>query len=219
MAESPKNDVTSAAATLAWLNEEARVVREEIDQLRKQLQGVKRDADQERGELLVAVNQQLVLAALRAESVAEIALKDLALINARHNRRREQRPSPTLTRVCAVAGFGLTLCVWYVAFAGRHALFSSTASAVAGGAVVLALGAWLSRRVSGQADFNRESGATREPSALAALQLLSVRSEVSDSSQAGMPVARHGRADKNETKTLGVGDSRGTLGRCIWNES
>lgn len=83
MVEPSKKDTTAAAETLAWLNEQARVVREEIDQLRTQLQGVKHDADQERGELLVAVNQQLVLAALRAESVAEIALKDLALIKAR----------------------------------------------------------------------------------------------------------------------------------------
>jgi len=70
-------------ATLAWLNEQARAVRAEVEQLRTALSEAAPNADHEQSELLRAVNQQLVLAALRAESVAEIALNDLATSTAR----------------------------------------------------------------------------------------------------------------------------------------
>lgn len=80
------------AATLAWLNEQARGVRAEVDQLRAELAGATPDADRERGELLRAVNEQLVLAALRAESVAEIALKDLAGLTGREPRSGTAHP-------------------------------------------------------------------------------------------------------------------------------
>jgi len=83
MREPPDKVAAAPLATLAWLTEQARVVRTEVEQLRLELSGVTRDADHERSELLLAVNQQLMLAALRAESVAEIALNDLAELTAR----------------------------------------------------------------------------------------------------------------------------------------
>jgi signal transduction histidine kinase len=83
MNESPTGTAGEPATTLAWLNEQARVVRAEVDRLRAELAGAPPDTDHVRNELLRAVNEQLVLAALRAESVAAIALKDLAETSAR----------------------------------------------------------------------------------------------------------------------------------------
>jgi len=74
----------ATVATLASLNEQARAVRADIEQLRKSLLGATRNADHDQSKLLLAANEQLVLAALRAEAVAELARSDLAELAARH---------------------------------------------------------------------------------------------------------------------------------------
>jgi len=70
----------AAGGELAWLNEQAGAVRAEIERMRLDLQAAARDIDRDRVPLLLAANEQLVLAALRAQVVAEIALKDLAAV-------------------------------------------------------------------------------------------------------------------------------------------
>ena len=82
----------------------------------------------------------------------------LALLNARHDLRREQRAPRWVTVACAGAGLSLTLAAWYLAFSGRHALYSSTAGAVAGGALVLAMGAWGARRAGSQVHSRPSDG-------------------------------------------------------------
>jgi diguanylate cyclase len=82
MAEIPGEVAAVPGRELAWLNEQAAAVRAEIDHLRQDLLVVTRDIDSDRTALLLAANEQLVLAALRAEAVAEIAVQDLAAITA-----------------------------------------------------------------------------------------------------------------------------------------
>jgi amino acid transporter len=80
-----------------------------------------------------------------------LVLHLLALLNCRHNLHRAQRTVRCITLGCAVAGIGLTLTAWYLAFSGRHAAYSATAGTVAAGALVLALAAWCAQRSPVQA--------------------------------------------------------------------
>ena len=70
-------EVAAATRTLALLNEQADGLRAELGGLRRDLAEVQRSFSEVRGARLVEANEQLVLAALRAESIAQTAVKKL----------------------------------------------------------------------------------------------------------------------------------------------
>src|SRR5687768_2691204 len=69
--------VVTTTATLASLNEQADAVRAELEHLRQDLAQVQQDFSEARAVQLLEANEQLVLAALRAEAIAETALSNL----------------------------------------------------------------------------------------------------------------------------------------------
>lgn len=78
MAKPPETQkVAAARLTLARLHEEADALRAELAQLHRDLDKARHDSDVTRANLLRDANEQLVIAALQAESVAEHALSDL----------------------------------------------------------------------------------------------------------------------------------------------
>jgi len=70
--------VATKVRTLALLEEQERDLRAELLKLRAQLMELEREADGKRALDLQAANEQLVLAALHADSIAEEAVKNLA---------------------------------------------------------------------------------------------------------------------------------------------
>jgi diguanylate cyclase len=70
-------DVTAAARALALLNQQANEVRADIVRSRRELAQLQRDFDGARAAQLVEANEQLVLAALQAETIAEAATDHL----------------------------------------------------------------------------------------------------------------------------------------------
>ena len=70
-------DVTAAALALALLNQQANEVRADIVRSRRELAQLQRDFDGARAAQLVEANEQLVLAALQAETIAEAATGQL----------------------------------------------------------------------------------------------------------------------------------------------
>lgn len=76
---SPGSDAAAEAArTLALLNGQADVLRAELLALRQDLAQVERRSGTARGMTLLEANEQLVLAALRAQAIADAAKRDLA---------------------------------------------------------------------------------------------------------------------------------------------
>src|ERR1700692_877965 len=72
-----RGDVAAAAHALALLNEQADEVRADIARSRRELAKVQSEFGGSRAAQLVEANEQLVLAALQAESVAEAATDHL----------------------------------------------------------------------------------------------------------------------------------------------
>ena len=70
-------EVAAATRTLALLNQQADSLRAELVELRRDLAEVQRGFGEVRGAQLMEANQQLVLAALRAESIAQATVKKL----------------------------------------------------------------------------------------------------------------------------------------------
>ena len=70
-------DVAAAARTLALLNQQADEVRADIVRSRRELAKMQRDFDGTRAAQLLEANEQLVLAALQAETLAEAATDHL----------------------------------------------------------------------------------------------------------------------------------------------
>ncbi len=84
--------VAVAARTLALLNQQADALRSELATLKRDLEQVKRDLGETRDAQLREANEKLVLAAMRAQAIADAArrrLGDLA----------RSRPAPSLTLV------------------------------------------------------------------------------------------------------------------------
>ncbi len=78
MMERPqKRQVAAATRTLARLNEQADAVRAELARMLTSLADVRRDLSGKRGADLREANEQLVLAALQAETIAETAVNNL----------------------------------------------------------------------------------------------------------------------------------------------
>jgi len=69
--------VVTTARTLASLDEQADAVRAELARLRQDLAQVQHDFSEARAAQLLEANEQLVLAALRAETIAETAVSNL----------------------------------------------------------------------------------------------------------------------------------------------
>lgn len=84
--------VVAATRTLSLLNEHADGVRADLVKLRHDLANVQRDLDGPRTAELLAANEQLVLAALHADTVAETALRNLVALT-----RASQRDALTDT--------------------------------------------------------------------------------------------------------------------------
>ena len=76
--ESRAAQVARAADVLALLNAQADVVRSDLSLLRQDLAAVERDFHAAPGTLMREVNEQLVLAAMRAEAIADAATQRIA---------------------------------------------------------------------------------------------------------------------------------------------
>lgn len=87
---SGEQQVVVATRTLALLNQEADAVRAELLVLRQDLASVERDIGATPGAQLLQANEQLVLAALRAQAIAD---------SARRRLRELTRPGPALPQV------------------------------------------------------------------------------------------------------------------------
>lgn len=87
-----EREVAAAARTLALLNEHADGVRADLVKLRRDLANVQRGLDGARAAELLEANEQLVLAALHADTVAEKALRNLVALT-----RASQRDALTDT--------------------------------------------------------------------------------------------------------------------------
>ena len=72
-----KGDVAAATRMLALLNQQAEAIRADILRSRRELARVQHDYSDARAAQLVEANEQLVLAALQAESIAETATSHL----------------------------------------------------------------------------------------------------------------------------------------------
>lgn len=89
----PEDDkVRAAEQNLALLNAQADGLRTQLKQLRQELEVLQRQFDPDRSELIRQANEQLVLAALNAESIAEAARSNLD-----HLSRATQRDALTDT--------------------------------------------------------------------------------------------------------------------------
>lgn len=88
-----EREVAAAARTLALLNEHADGVRADLLKLRRDLENVRRGLDGTRTAELLEANEQLVLAALHADTVAEKALRNLAAL-IRENQRDALTDTP-----------------------------------------------------------------------------------------------------------------------------
>ena len=69
--------LVAATGTLALLNEQADAVRAELSRLRQEVADVQRGFNGMRAAQLQEANEQLILAALNAESIAEAAVSNL----------------------------------------------------------------------------------------------------------------------------------------------
>ena len=85
--------VTEATRTLAMLNAQADSVRDELAWLRGNLAEVHRDTSGMRVAELLEANEQLVIAALRANAIAETAVSNLAELT-RSSHRDTLAPPP-----------------------------------------------------------------------------------------------------------------------------
>ncbi len=85
-------DTQAASAEISRLNEQAEGMRIELEQLRQTLAAVQRDVTWERSVHLREANENLVLAALHAESIADAAVKSLSELS-----RSAQRDTLTNT--------------------------------------------------------------------------------------------------------------------------
>ena len=68
-----EREIASATQTLASLNHQAAVLRAELERLQRNLTDAQQGLNQARGVQLVQANEQLVLASLRADDIAQIA--------------------------------------------------------------------------------------------------------------------------------------------------
>ena len=92
-----RNQVAAAAGALAVLEAQADTLRAELVRLRQELAQVERDFSATRGAQLVEANQQLVLAAMRAQDIADRAKSNLdALIRAGATALAHQRPQESV---------------------------------------------------------------------------------------------------------------------------
>lgn len=87
-----EHEVVAARRALALLNADADRVRAELVKLRQDLAKMQRDLDATRAADLLAANEQLVLAALQADAVAETAMRNLVALT-----RASQRDALTDT--------------------------------------------------------------------------------------------------------------------------
>jgi signal transduction histidine kinase len=83
--------VTEATRTLAMLNAQADGVRDELAWLRGNLAEVRRDTSGMRAAELLEANEQLVMAALHANAIAETAVRKLAELTAEDPAKRDLR--------------------------------------------------------------------------------------------------------------------------------
>lgn len=87
------NDVDAATRTLALLNQQADAVRTKLAQLRQNLAQVERDLNATSRSQLVEANEQLVLAALRAQAIADMATSSLSRLSRLAKSSRDAAPA------------------------------------------------------------------------------------------------------------------------------
>lgn len=93
---SDQRKVAEATHTLALLNEQADGMRAELSRLQRELEQLPRDSSGTRSTRLMEANEQLVLAAIRAEAVAELAVSNLGEL-ARSSQRDVLTDTPNRT--------------------------------------------------------------------------------------------------------------------------
>jgi len=75
--QDPEHDVTAATETLASLNAQVQGVRAELGRLRRELAKVQSEVGGRQPAHLIEANEQLVISALRSETIAEAAVSEL----------------------------------------------------------------------------------------------------------------------------------------------